>query len=506
MKNTNAVIPKRKVMKGGILLSIGPIIAICLGFIVTSFIGLYIDPGSLGEYSFTIEFVSLMTTVILFGVPGAITKYLAEYIGRNDQAKIDALLKTQILLTLIFCIFSLITTFISTPFFFLFLGFDLTPVKMLIITLTIFAMIISLMSSSTIKGYYDIEQLAVFDIIASVISRILVIICILITLNVYSLLLRFLITHLILLTLILITKRKKYTMKGNIHPLRPLFSFGLPGTVSSTVVLIGGNLFLKGSILFLFGKKQVGYFDFGFRLSTLINTVTAGFYVGLTAYYSRLYGEGGVEKVGLEGGWIVKSTLLIFSPIIIGSLLIGKVLIEEVFINYLLSLPFFIILTLKILFVVTFRPFMHMADAIGKPRVKVYRVITSLPAGYLALFLTYSLGPICIAIAWVTMDLVSALTISVLCRYYIGKIVIERRKSLLCIVSAFIMGGFVYLVDLLIYDLFVAIPSMIITGMIVYFVLVRELQLVSPQEVRAVSSSFLPEKLAKIPEKLLLKE
>jgi O-antigen/teichoic acid export membrane protein len=504
LNSSVSTLPKRRVFRGGAFLSLGPIAAILLGFIVSFFVGLYISPDSLGEFSFVNEFISLVTSVALFGLPGAFTKYIAEYLGREDQLKLNSLLKTQTSLTIGICIFSSFFTLIAAPIYFNLLDLQITGLKLLLIVLAVSSTIISKFAVSTINGYYDVERLGVYDLIANVISRLIVILCIIITFNAYSLIVRILVINIILISLIPTSKRRIYTLEGYSHPVKPLFSFGLPAMVAFAIVLIGQNLLLKTLILFQFGQNQVGFFDYAFRLASFINTATLGFFASLSSYYARLLGEGGTRKIGLEGGWIIKSSLVIYSPIIIGSIIIGKLFFEEIVPSYAPAFSFFVILTFGILFLVIFRPFVFMIDAIGKTKVKIYRIFTALPAGYIIFFLTAPLGPLSIVIAWVTMDIVGTLTIYFFCRHYVGDIIIEKKKSLLCLVSALIMGIPVLIVNLIIPGL-LAIPFMVIIGFLVYILLVRELHLISEQEIRATSSFVLPKKMAKFAERLLIK-
>ncbi|MHA1979366.1 MAG: oligosaccharide flippase family protein, partial [Candidatus Hodarchaeales archaeon] len=291
--STSSSISKSRVLKGSAYLSAGPIVALFLGLIISSLIGLYIDPIDLGEYSFINELISIITAIAIFGLPGALTKFLSEYIGKNDQARVDSLLKTHTILVVIITIGMLLISYIAVPIYFKVLGFQLTDGKLILIILTISVMIVSRFGKSIISGYYEVETLGIFDLISSVISRLMVIVAIIVTIDAYSLILRYIVTEIIFIIMFVGIQRKIYTFKGDRHPIKPLVSYGIPNTSAFIIGLIFQNLSLKGLLLLYFGQVEVGYFDYAFRLAMFINTMTLGLFTALFGYYSRLYGEGG---------------------------------------------------------------------------------------------------------------------------------------------------------------------------------------------------------------------
>jgi O-antigen/teichoic acid export membrane protein len=325
-----------------------------------------------------------------------------------------------------------------------------------------------------------------------------------VTFEVYSLLVRFIITNLILLSAIGVHKRKRLSFDGKKFRIYPLLIFGFSGTAAAVIHMLGQNLVLKTIILIIFGQDQVGYFDFAYRLSIFINTAMVGFFASLNAYYARLYGEGGSEKLRKEGGWVVQSNLFIFAPLVIGALVVGSVMFNELFINYLPALGFFIVLTLGLLARIILMPFLSMIDAIGKPEIKLVRTAVGLSCGYVFLLLTYRVGAISIALTWVSIDTIGLLVLFGYCRLKIGRFVIKRKKSVLNLLAACIMGIPVYFVYYLLPSL-LALPIMIIVGFITYLTLIREFRLVERRELQRLSNFLLPKKIVNQLEKLLIK-
>ena len=110
MSTTTSTISKRRVLRGSGFLSLGPIAALFLGLITTVLIGFYIPPETLGEYSFVNEFISIFTTIALFGLPGAFVKYIGESLGKKNSQSVSSLIKTQIILATAITIGSVIIT------------------------------------------------------------------------------------------------------------------------------------------------------------------------------------------------------------------------------------------------------------------------------------------------------------------------------------------------------------------------------------------------------------
>ena len=429
MAGTENSVAKRRVLRGGVYLSLGPVSALFLGFIVNFIIGIYIPPETLGEFSFINEFINMTTTIGLFGLPAAITKYLSENIGKQEHQTVDAIKKTNTILSIGLGLLSLVFTLIVTPIFFELLNFELTLIKQVLISLTTVTVITSNLAISILRGYYDVERIGLFDLIASIISRLVVIFCILVTFDIYSMLLRFIITGVILLSMVFTSSRKPYKLEGETFSPKKLFTFGLPGTTAFAVGIIGQNLLLKGLMLILFSQTDVGYFDFAFRLSNFINTITIGFFSGLTAYYSRLLGEGGEQKIISDGGWIFKTSLFIFSPVIIGSIAVSKVFFEDFFLLYFPAFSFFLVLNLRLLVLVPYRVYTHVLDSVGKTNVKLISKITSIPLGYLTLLVTYPIGPLSIAISWSVMEIIGVLTLYFFSEYYVKSYVPNTECS-----------------------------------------------------------------------------
>ncbi|MFQ6125771.1 MAG: oligosaccharide flippase family protein [Candidatus Heimdallarchaeota archaeon] len=485
---------KTKTITGTFFLSLQPVSTMLIGFLIIHAISKNISAEDLGIFSFLSMLYNWYANIFLLMIHGAITKYVSEYIGREDKQKIKNLIKTN---TTYILLVAPATTFIA--FFMTMYIFNILLLKIDLFTILIFCLatgssIVVILMTALGRGLQKLRKVGINSFIGTIIAQTITWVLLISGFGISSLIFRWLLANVIISFLLIISDRSLISLKGDFFPFRKLVNFGFPIFLASMIAFVGQQSFLRIVLKNSFSLNEVGYFEFGMRLSVLVSTLALGYQYALTPYFATDYGYGGEQLLSENLGWTIKFGSFVFSLMIISSVTVGKIIFDIIFNEYLPAYPFFVVLVFGLWPVLLFRPFAAVLMAVGHPeKLLIARIISTIFGVPLA-FILIRLGALGITLVWVFMDTVLSGLIFVFSRRYV-KIRVNWKKTLKLLISAILVIPAV-IVEIHFLQDFTALFVVILTNLIIYIVLVRTLGLITEREV-SIALAFMPEGLRK---------
>jgi len=483
---------KTRTITGAFFLSLQPVSAMILGFLIVHAISKNISSEDLGIFSFLNMLYDWYANIFLLMIHGAIVKYVGEYVGRGDKQIVCNLVKTSTIYMLIIAPTTAFIVFFVTKFIFSLLYLELEFYTILIFCLATGSSIVFLLTIALGRGLQKLREVGTISFLGSIVSQTITWVLITAGYGISSLVFRWLLANVIIAFLLILSDKSLITLKGDFFPIRKLVTFGLPILIASIIAFIGKQSFLRLVLMNYFSLSDVGYFEFGMRLSLLVSALTVGYHYALAPYFSTDYGYGGEQLVSKNLGWTVKFGSFVFSPLIIGSVVVGKIIFNIAFNEYLPAYSFFVVLALGLWPVLLLRPFSAVLVAVGHPMMLLITRIISILLGMPLTFLLIKVGALGIPIAWAFMDTIWSCLNFFFCRKYM-KINVDWKKTLLFPISAVVALPAVLIEINFLQDLY-ALFTVSLTILITYIVFIRFLDLITEREI-STALDFLPEGL-----------
>ena len=494
---------KTKMLTGAFFLSLQPVSTMLLGFLIIHSISKNISSEDMGIFSFLNLLYDWYTLIFLLMIHGAITKYAAEYIGRDDKQTVRSLVKTSTSYILIVAPITTFVTFFVTTFIFGILQIEIDLFNILIFCLATGSSITVLLVTALGRGLQKLKTVGSISFFGSILAQTTAWALITKGYGLSGLIFRWLFANIVVIFLIIALDKSLVSLKGDFFPLRKLVKFGFPIFIALMATYACQHAFLRVMMKNSFSLSEVGYFEFGRRLSVLISSLALGYHFALAPYFATDYGYGGEQLVSKNLGWTVKFGSFVFSPTIIGGVAIGKIIFDIAFKEYIPAYPFFVVLTLGLWPVLLLRPFSAALIAIGHPeKFLIARVVSTL-LGVPLTFLFVKVSALGITIVWVFMDTAWVFLIVFFSKKYV-KVHVDWKKTFMFLISAILILPAVMIEIYFLHD-FYALFTVILTILILYIVLVRGFGLIAEREI-STALAFMPEGLRKNISRIMSKD
>ncbi len=307
----------RKVAKGAGIYLLGTIAGLTIGFVTRILVIRYLTLSEYGVLSFAWVILSVFSTLVTFGIPGALTRQASFFIGKGEYEKATAIMKLSALMLLTFSVFSTITLFISANSF---ATFFKMPNLSWVLKITVVSLPFITMSSyfvSVFQTYERADVKVIFnDILSNLLKLILVLIVVLFGLEFYGMVWAYVISPVVasIAFFIYFIKNVNLKTREKLSPyIKILLAFAVPILVQAVLGLI-----LSWTDVFMIGYYltpiDVALYNAARPLARMLTTVltaTNFLYFPLT---SQLYGQNKIEEIGKVYVTITKWIMAVTTP------------------------------------------------------------------------------------------------------------------------------------------------------------------------------------------------
>jgi O-antigen/teichoic acid export membrane protein len=287
--------------------------------------------AQLGEYSYILWLIGILTILINSGLPMAVTKYVSEYMGRDEPAAarkiFTSILKLELTISIIVSL-----SVLSLSFF-----FASEPERrhlLILASLNIIPIVLSRIYYSAAAGLQRYKILARASIITSPIQFLLIVLILFSGYSVIGLILVNIIGSILNLVILWNLIKKEF----NNIPIQPSsldesikkriakYTAGVSG-----IILIDAIVWQKSEVFFLerfSTAENIAFYSLAFTIGYMAMQIPAVFSSLLIPYFSEIYGK--TDTAGLKNGYVNSTRYLAFIsfPIGIGGAVLSTPLIE----------------------------------------------------------------------------------------------------------------------------------------------------------------------------------
>jgi len=487
---------KQKVIRGGVFLTASPAAALILGVFITVLIGDYILPEEYAVFEWFNVMSSFFLTIIPFQIPNAIGRYIAVAKGGADQSAIESLVKSATVLSLMLVPVSGIVAFTMTPFVFSFVGIgaQYSILDTLIFSVGVMSLNLSAFTQSVSSGFQEFEKLGIARFLGNLVSQGFLIVLIPLGWGIRALLTKWVLLGLFTAILLTLTIRRIWSLRGSLHPLKPLIAFAYPAIISFLFAYALNELLVRSIFQLYADQNELGLYGFAVRLTTFINALTLGFHNAIGPHYAQAVGQGGSLALGREVQWTLKMSFFLFLPLIMGTIVIAPAVFRIVFPVYYWSYRYFAILMMQLFFFLFVRPYSSVLGAVAKTKqVLVSSVVASIVSGILML-LMIDYGLLFVVIGYASGAFFYALVTSFWVKRDVG-IGLGVRQVAPMIITSFATIVPAALIHFMRPNPFVELAANLVMFFLIYLVSIRFLRLVTANEIRK-ATLFLPERMS----------
>jgi len=506
---------KKRMLRGSIFLTLSPVAAFFLGLFISILIADLIPPTNYGVFTWFNLLNTFLVTLVPFRLSGAISRFLAVSKGAEKQDEVNALLKTNTVLTLLLVPIGGVLTFILTPLILnaipgisgLYSILDVT-----IFALAIMCLLLSDFTVSALKGIQEFNKVGIAQFIANTIGQSAVIFLLIfgvaiqgnVALGVLALIAKWAIVALLTAVMLILSVRQIWTLRGKFAPLKPLVKYAFPVVISFLFAFFFSE-FLVRYFLNPFAT-ELGLYGFAVRMVTFINALTIGFYSALVVYYAQAYGKSDAKSLENELRWTLKISLFLFLPLIIGTVGLAPSFFLLLLPDYYWAYQYFVILMGQVFFMLFNKPFSQVLNALARTRtVLIIRIISSIISGFL-MFFFFVYGSFFVILGLIDNPLLlivggyaSSTFFAVLLSAFIIKRYVRislgiRQVVPLVAIGLVIIPSAVF-IHLLYLPPLVEFFSVFIASTLIYLLPIRHFRLISEIEIRK-AAQFLPRRMA----------
>ncbi|RDE14616.1 MAG: hypothetical protein C4K48_06100 [Candidatus Thorarchaeota archaeon] len=496
MIDSSSIGDKQRVIRGGVFLTLSPVASLVLGFIITVIIGVYILPEEYAVFEWFNVLTSFFITIIPFQLPSAIGRYVAVAKGANDSDTIEQLAKSATVLSLFLVPLSGIISFLITPYVFTAVGIgsSYTVVDVLIFSIGVMCMSLSSFAVSMSSGLQQFEKLGIGQFLGSLLSQGPVIVLILLGWGIRALILKWALLGIVISIFLTLAVRRIWTLRGSLHPMRPLIEFAYPAIIAFLFAYIFNELLIRSIFQNYVDQNELGLYGFAVRLTTFISALTLGFHNAIGPHYSRAVGQGGTQALENEVRWTMRMSFFLFLPLIVGATIIAPAVFEMLFPAYYWSYKYFAVLMIQLFFFLLLRPYASVLSALAKTKQVLSSSIVSAIAGGVLMFIFVDYGLVFVVIGYASSGFFAALMNALWIRKEIA-ISLGIRQILPITVVSFATVIPAVLIHYLRLDPMVELASIATMFILIYIISIRLLGLVTSNEIQK-AASFLPVRLA----------
>jgi O-antigen/teichoic acid export membrane protein len=311
---------------------INVIVGAVVSVITIVFLARILGPQKMGDYSYVMWVLATAALIVNLGLPTAVSKYVAEYLGRNEEENAKAIIKITILFELLFSIVIGIGLFFLIPFlsnnsiiqFYL-------KIIIFVIPFTAFIGIIN----AVLQGYHNFKEILKINIFVMSISLILIVGVLLISPGILNLILVGLFTNFLNVVVLGWFLRRKGSFK-KLKLGKEAKSRFIKYALSLTVIILIDVVVWQRSEVFFLNRYstavQIAFYSVMFSLTSRVMTIIPTALSGvLMPTVSRAYGEKNQKKIKEIFYKVLKYIAFIIIPLSIGGIVLAGPIIKFVF-------------------------------------------------------------------------------------------------------------------------------------------------------------------------------
>ncbi|MBI3815870.1 MAG: flippase [Nitrospinae bacterium] len=273
----------------------------------------------LGEYSYILWLIGILTLIINAGLPMAVTKYIAEYAGKNDLAAARGIFSAVLRLEIVS---SIIVSLLLASISYLLSSETLRMSLLLLSSINIIPIALSRIYYSAAAGLQKYRILAKASLITSPIQFMLILLTLLSGYSVTGLITANIIGSVLNLSILgYFIKREFKGIPGQ----TPLLDISLKKRITkyslgvSGIILIDAVVWQKSEVFFLerfSSAPEIAFYSLAFTIGYMAMQIPAVFSSLLMPYFSEIYGQG--DKKRLADGYTDSTRYLAFIAFPIG--------------------------------------------------------------------------------------------------------------------------------------------------------------------------------------------
>lgn len=399
---------RKKMLRGGVFMSLSPVASLILGLIVLWMIQSYISAEQYGLFEWFNVLSSFFITILPFRLPSAFGRYIAYSSGQDEVDTIDSLITSSTVMTLLLVPVSGLVAFLITPIVFssLGLGTQYLLIDGIIFTFGVMSINLSAFTTSVATGQREFKNLGIAKLIANVASQCTVVVLIPLNWGISALLMKSVILGLITTIFLYFTVKNIWSLKGSRYPLKPLIKYAYPAIISFLFAYILNEILIR--VIFqqyasMGFTEELGLYGFAVRIVTFINALSLGYYSILGSYYSQALGRS-PKDLNEVFQWTVRMSFFLFTPLFVVCLVVAPSVFLIVFPVYYWAYKYFVILIIQLIFLLFVRPLHAVLSAAAKTQhILVTSILGALGSGAL-MVLAFSFGLQMVVLAYISVS------------------------------------------------------------------------------------------------------
>jgi len=431
---------RKKMLRGGVYMSLSPIASLILGLVVSWQIQLFISTEQYGLFEWYNVLSSFFITLIPFRLPSAFGRYIA-YSSSNDEVSIQSLVKTSTVLTLILVPVSGVVAFFITPFVLTSLGrgTEYLIVDGLIFTLGVMSINLSAFAISVASGYREFQSRGIAELIANVASQVVVIVLIPLGWGIRALFVKSIVLGLITALFLYFTVRNIWSLKGSMYPLGPLMKYAYPAIISFLFAYLLNEVLIRAIFqhyVSLGFSSELGLYGFAVRMVTFVNAFSLGYYGILGSYYTEALGRS-TKDLNDVFQWTVRMSFFIFTPMIVVCLAMAPSAFLIVFPRYYWAYQYFAILILQLFFFLFLRPLQSVLSAAAKTQhILASTILSSIASGFL-MYIMVDYGLLFVVLGYISNGFFAAIFSAIFVKRIVPEVNLRVTKIMPISIIAF---------------------------------------------------------------------
>ncbi|MFX1579773.1 MAG: lipopolysaccharide biosynthesis protein [Promethearchaeota archaeon] len=498
---------RKKMLRGGIFMSMSPFSSLILGLIVSWQITLFISPSQYGLFEWFNVLSSFFITLIPFRMPNALGRYIAYSIGKEDEVSVERLRKSLTVLSMILVPVSGLVAFLVTPFVLSSVGrgSEYLLIDGLIFTFGVMALNLSAFTKSIASAYREFRSLGIGNFLANVTSQVVVLVLIPLGWGIRALFMKSLVLGLFTAIFLYLTVKNIFSIRGALYPLKPLIKFAYPPIIAFLFAYVLNEVLIRAIFQYYgtlgFGG-DLGLYGFASRLVTFVNAFTIGYYSTIGSYYTVALGKS-TKDLNDVFQWTVRMSFFVFTPMIVICLVMAPSAFLMVFPHYYWAYQYFAILTIQLYFFLFLRPLHAVLSASAKTEyILASSILASIISGFL-MFILIDYGLMLVLVGYISNGLFIALFSVIFVKKSVPDLNLNVAKIWQFSIVAFFALGPAVVVHFLRINPILELVINVTMFVAIYVGATRFLRLVTDSEIRK-AMVFLPARLVKPVTKFLI--
>jgi O-antigen/teichoic acid export membrane protein len=505
---SNGVVAERKKMlRGGVFMSLSPFASLILGLVVSWQIQLFISPEQYGLFEWYNVLSSFFITLIPFRLQSALGRYIAYSIGKDDEESVQSLRKSLTIITLILVPVSGLIAFFVTPFVLTALGrgTEYILIDGLIFTLGVMSINLSAFTKSVASAYREFRSLGIGNLVANTASQVVVLVLIPLNWGIRALFMKSVILGLFAVLFLHLTVKNIWSLKGSMYPLKPLIKFAYPPILAFLFAYALNEVLIRAIFQYyasLGFSGELGLYGFAVRLVTFANAFTLGYYSTVGSYYTVALGKSSKDLNDIFQ-WTVRMSFFIFIPIIVLCLAMAPSAFLMVFPAYYWAYQYFAILILQMFSYLFLRPLQAVLSASANTQyILVSSILAAVLSGFL-MFVFVDYGLLFVTLGYVSSPFISAFFSAIFVKRCVPDVKLRVARIVPISIIAFSALFPATAVHFLRIEPFLELVLNVLIFVVLYIGATRLLRLVTSSEIRK-ATVFLPARLTEPVTKILI--